>query len=456
MIDFTMPDAGLTDAPYPTLIKGHPILGNIRDLLNRPSRFFVQCYREHGPIFRIRLFSRVYTVIAGPEAHFFMAREGGKFLRSREFWQGLVDEFGAQKSLISTDGEIHTRLRGVMKRGFSKSSIRDRYPELIDITDAMIDKDWTDGRQVRVVEAMQRLATEQLGLMVAGRAPGDMVDDMRVFIRDLLNAKVTRTRPGLLLYRPAYRKAKRRVFEMGQNIIDAYDPEKIDPENPTLMDDIMAANTADPDLFPGSELMLAALSPYIAGLDTVASTTAAMLYAALKHPETLSHVQAEVDEAFAGGIPTEASLRKMTALHGLVMETLRMYPIAILAMRYTNIPFEFAGRRVDADSPIYMAATVSHFLPEFYCEPDKFDIDRFAPPRREHRKPGAFAPFGLGTHSCLGAGMAEVQMMLTMGRLLHRLDLELVPLDYTLKTIVNPAPGPEYGFTVKVASRRTS
>jgi cytochrome P450 len=162
-----------------------------------------------------------------------------------------------------------------------------------------------------------------------------------------------------------------------------------------------------------------------------------------------------VGQHFAAGPLAEAGLRSMPALHGLVMETLRLYPIAILAMRYTNKTFTFAGCQVDADSPVYMATTVTHLMPEFFPEPEKFDITRYAPPRSEHRKPGAFAPFGLGPHTCLGAGMAEVQMMLTMATLLNRLDLELDPPDYTLKTIVNPAPGPEYGFKVRVIGRRS-
>src|SRR5260221_2053373 len=49
----------------------------------------------------------------------------------------------------------------------------------------------------------------------------------------------------------------------------------------------------------------------------------------------------------------------------------------------------------------------------------QFDLDRFRPPRNEHRKPGAYAPFGLGDHTCLGAGIAEVQLMTTMATLLR-------------------------------------
>ena len=101
-----------------------------------------------------------------------------------------------------------------------------------------------------------------------------------------------------------------------------------------------------------------------------------------------------------------------------------------------------------------MATAVSHFLPEFYPDPYTFDIERYRKPRIEHRKPGAYAPFGLGPHTCLGAGMAEVLMMLGMGRLFYQLDMALSPPDYDLKLDVAPTPGPESKFKILVKGRR--
>jgi cytochrome P450 len=237
-------------------------------------------------------------------------------------------------------------------------------------------------------------------------------------------------------------------------MIDEYDPSTIDPERPTVVDDIMAAAQADPSLFIDGELMMAVLGPYFAGLDTVANTTASLVYAVLKHPEVYRRMMEEVDAAFANGVPTPAELRKMTVMHGIVMETLRLYPIGVALVRNADESFTFNGYRVDEGEPIYMASTVSHFLPEFYPDPYTFDIDRYQKPRVEHRQPGAFAPFSLGAHTCLGAGMAEVQIMLTMATLFHRLRLELDPLDYELKQKVAPTPGPESKFKVRVVGRR--
>ncbi len=445
----------LSPAPRPPLVKGLPILGNVLDMASDPNQFFLRCYRAYGPIFRIRLFNRVITVMAGPEANLFMMREGSTHLRSREFWQDFVEEFGGHKSLGNTDGEIHAALRKVMKRGFARSAIQKRYQELLDITDAMLKRDWPVGAEVPVVRAMQRMAAEQLGVMAAGQPPGDYVEDLRIFIRTLLQVLVTRQAPRLLFYRPAYRRARRRVFELGQRMIDQYDPTRIDPDRPTVVDDIMAAHAEDPTLFVDGELMLAVLGPYFAGLDTVANTTAAMLYAVLKYPDVYTPLMEEIDAAFAAGPLTPASLHNMPILHGVVMETLRMYPIAAAAMRNATQDFEFAGYQVLEGEPLYMGITVSHYLESFYPEPYRFDITRFQKPRMEHRQPGAFAPFSLGEHTCLGAGLAEVEIMLTMARVLHRRRLALTPPDYTLKLKVAPTPGPEMGFRVRVLGERT-
>ena len=82
----------------------------------------------------------------------------------------------------------------------------------------------------------------------------------------------------------------------------------------------------------------------------------------------------------------------------------------------------------------------------------KFDPDRYD--RREHLQPGAYAPFGRGTHSCLGQSLAEVLMGICAARLFHRLDISLESPDYVLKTKTAPTPGPAMSFKIKVDGQR--
>ena len=87
---------------------------------------------------------------------------------------------------------------------------------------------------------------------------------------------------------------------------------------------------------------------------------------------------------------------------------------------------------------ILLCQTASHYVDDLYKDPSKFDIDRFLPDREEHMAPGAYAPYGLGTHTCLGHRWVDLQMTVNILMIAHRLKLEIVPADYRLR--INPFP----------------
>ncbi|WP_366515604.1 cytochrome P450 [Solimonas marina] len=439
-------------------IRGLPYLGSALGMAKDPAQFFVQCYRKYGPVVRLSMLGKPYVLIAGVEAATFMGtREGKDCLRSKEFWSGLVAEYGATRTLTGEDGETHKQLRDVMRSGYSKESIKGRYNEIVDITDRSFERDWPIGSMVPVVQAMQYMVTDQLGTILTGAAPLEYVQDIRITILHILNVLVTRQRPKFLLKRPVYKKAKARVVELGEQMIkDArarYD--KTAPEDRNLIDDIMAAHIEHPDVMPASDLIVSLTGPYVAGLDTVANTTAAITYTVLKHPDVLRRVHEEVDALFADGTIEEADLlKRIPSLQGAIMETMRLYPIAVAQMRTATRDFVFEGHQIREGEMLYVGTSVPHFMSEYWPHPEKFDIDRYAKPRAEHLKPGVYSPFGRGPHTCLGKSLAEVQIALTMARLFYKLDLELETPDYTLKTKTAPTPGPAMDFKVRVKGLR--
>ncbi|WP_300010870.1 cytochrome P450 [Pseudonocardia sp.] len=438
------------------VVRGLPVVGSVAALARDPAACFVRGYLEHGPVFRVRVLNQTLTVLAGPElARWMGSREGQACLRSREVWQGLVDEYGATRTLTGVDGPEHRRLREVMRRGYSRDALRGRLDDLVAITDDCLDRDWRPGAAVPVVTAIQYLVTSQLGTLLTGRAPLEYVTDIRTTILYILNALVTKQRPEFVLRHPRYRRAKARVQELGEQMIrDHRARPAASADRRTLVDDIMDARDRDPALVAENDLVLALTGPYVAGLDTVANTLASLVYAVLKHPEVLHRVRAEADALFARGPVTEESLADLPSITGAVLETMRLYPIAVAQPRVADRDFEYAGYRIREGEPVYCAITVPHFLPEFFPDPHVFDIDRYGPGRREHATPGAYAPFGKGPHTCLGKGIADVQMTLTAARLFHRLDLALDPPGYVLRRRAAPTPGPTDGFRVRVTGTR--
>src|SRR3546814_12214174 len=97
------------------------------------------------------------------------------------------------------------------------------------------------------------------------------------------------------------------------------------PEDRNLIDDIMAAHIETPDVMPAIDLIVSLTGPYVAGLDTVANTTAAITYTVPKHPEALKRVQDEVEQLVARGPIAEEDLTKrIPSMRGLTMATMHL------------------------------------------------------------------------------------------------------------------------------------
>ena len=200
------------------------------------------------------------------------------------------------------------------------------------------------------------------------------------------------------------------------------------------------------------------MAPFIVGIDTVPNTLAFILYAILKHPELQEQVRAEADALFADATgpraPDAAALRSMDVTHRAIMEAMRLYPVAGLTFRTVANSFDFAGRRIPAGARVLLATALPHYLPEHFPNPERFDIDRYAPGRMEHTSPGVYAPFGLGPHTCLGNGFAQAQLMLTIAAIFHDAELALHPPGYNLKTVYTPGLAPERRFAFRVIRHR--
>ena len=159
-----------------------------------------------------------------------------------------------------------------------------------------------------------------------------------------------------------------------------------------------------------------------------------------------------VDIAFADGVTGE-SVHQLPKLVAFLVEVLRVHPIAPALERHLLEDIEFAGHRLPAGTHVIVATTVTHGLPDLFADPDRFDPSRFSAERAEHRTPGAYVPFGVGTHTCAGRGMAEGLITLDAALLLHRLRFSGDPA-YLLRQVARPTPSPDNRLRIQVEGRR--
>ena len=241
------------DVPTP---KGLPLVGNTFEMAKDPGRYFLRCYRELGPVFKVNVFGRQSYVIAGTEAALFLSTKNGReALISEPFWKEFIDYHNASKGLVALDGPQHQEMRAIMRAGFSRDAVKGRYHQLIATTDDSIDTNWTTTMEKGVVEAFQYMIVQALGEILTGSAPLEYVRDIRVNILFLLNVLVTRQRPKFFLLNPAFKKARRRFEELSDEMIKEFkghaDAGTL-PDN--LLGDIMRTHMEKPDLIQERDL----------------------------------------------------------------------------------------------------------------------------------------------------------------------------------------------------------
>lgn len=428
-------------SPNIPVADGMPLIANLWPMYNNLPRFLVEQYRKHGPVFRVRALNKRYVVLAGPDASSFVGSALGRAsLHSRPSWIKLVGEYGADKAVVSDDGELHTQLREMMRRGYSRQSLDGRYMRIVDVIDAWLDEHWPPGTELQAVAQLQELIVNEISIAIADEILFEDIDHIRTQVHWATNVHLLGRWPRVMLRLPKYQRSLNTLMTDAQRITAAFKERAHSPaaqgSNARLFDDLIQANKAHPDLMNDHELPVNIYAPFLAGMDTASNTVAALLYLLLAHPDSHRAVLAESDELFAPNtvIDHQLLLHATPYLNAFIKEAMRMYPTVPILMRHALTDFEFAGYRIPKGEPVMVATVVPQLSAEFFSDPFNFDPTRFLDSEnRSHQLPGVYSPWGRGPHTCLGKRIAEILMPLTVARIVHRRHYRLADAHYVLE-----------------------
>ena len=432
---------------------GWPLLGSAIDMGGDIRGFLTREYRKHGPIFRVRALHHRFIAMAGPEANVFLARISGTHLRSYEPYREFGSAMGGHRVMLNMDGPEHLRMRKLQVKGFSPRVFEANLDLAQHATRSLIEA-WPQGAPIGMRRAMQEIIAEQIGLCCTGVSPEDHIDDITHFLSTIIMADIAGRSPKLVKRLPKFRRSRRGVRELYEQILATHQPERNGGNGSDYVDELLEMNRTDPQFLPETDLFLNVIAPYLAGLDTSASVCAFMLYVLLTRRDLWERMQAEVDAMYEQGPPSPEALGKLDVTRRIALETLRMYPVIQMVPRTVSNSFDFGGYRVPAGAQLLIGTTVGHHLEEYFPDPEVFDIERYAPGQGQHLQPGVFAPFGVGRHRCLGSGFAEAQIALTMATIVRETELVLDRPGRPLKIKFTPTPHPDDSLRFRVARRR--
>lgn len=159
-----------------------------------------------------------------------------------------------------------------------------------------------------------------------------------------------------------------------------------------------------------------------AGTDTSAGTMEWTLSLLLNNPESLVKAQAEIDYHIGQSrLIEESDIAKLPYLHGIINETLRMYPAAaLLPPHESSDDCTVGGYHVPRGTLLLVNAWGIHNDPKIWVEPRKFKPERFQGLEGERKLDGMMLlPFGAGRRGCPGEAFAMRIVGLTLGTLIQ-------------------------------------
>ena len=401
-------------------------------------KFMAEQSRIHGPVFELRAPGRHMVILAGADSNRWLGRKGRHFLRTRDYLEEFQTQWGTARSIASMDGAEHFRMRKAVRAGNARAVVEDRLQDVFNDGRRSF-RDWGVGNVLPVEMTCQRLIGEQIAQLSTSIKPSSILDDLLVYEYRALLVHVYKMLPKFMLKTPAMKRALAGIMELYAQIHSTHTPAQRAGKRRDLVDDLMELHQGDPQFLPETDLGFAFIAPLIAG-HYLGSAMGFAIYEMLVNPDLTERLAAEADALFDGGDPAAGDLSRsaIDVAHRFAMETLRLHPVIPMQMRTAMNAFHFDGMEIPAYSTVAVCFPAPHFDEKYFKDPDTFDIDRYLPPREEHKQQGAYAPFGLGTHMCGGSRWTELQMAANLLLIARHLELEMVPKNYKLK--LSPLP----------------
>ena len=415
---------------------------------------FADLTEQYGPVFEIRPpFQKPMMFLSGPETNRWVQRNGRMHLRAKDYFSDFEKVYGASGVLPSLDGADHFRLRKAMSSAYSRGRLEGQLDQVYHQARNYM-SDWMVGDVFSATSMCRRMINAQISSLSVSVDSQDIIDDLMTYKERALITHIVKAMPKFMLSTPGMKRRAKAVDTLLERVQSVHTPAQRMGVPRDLADDILSLHASDPQLVPESNLRFALLAALIASV-YLGDAFSFAVYAMASQPQLYSRIQREADAMFEDGDPGSGdfTMSAIDVTHRFLMECLRMYPIVPMSMRDVMNSCVVEDYEMPIGTRVYIAQTASHYMKDVFPDPFSFDIDRYLPPRNEHHSPG-FAPYGLGTHRCLGFRWMELQLAMNVLMVAHYFKLEVSPANYNLKFSPLPSMKPSKKLRFRISEQR--
>ncbi|MGW4913265.1 cytochrome P450 [Streptomyces sp. NPDC004270] len=413
----------MREADSPSTVKDVPLapgairlLGHGPRLLRDPLDWLLECGQAR-PVLRLRLGPRPAYLVCRPElVHDMLVGQVNSFDKGGPLFDRGRELFG--NGVASVRHADHSRQRRLMQPAFTPPRI-DSYGEVIREESEAVTGRWQGGQEIDVLPELtsltMRIVCRTLLPTIDERDAERLCNDFQI----LLAGTLTRTAiPFAWIHRlptPAnrrYNRARADAWALADHVVATA---RTQSTPGGLLHALIAAGAADPqDAFSDEELRDQVIALFLGGSETTAATLAWLLHLLTLHPHVTERLQAELDEVLAGELAGPDTFPRLRYTRAVLLETMRVYPVATLLTRASTTDVDLGGHRFPAGTDFFYSAYLLHHDPTVFPSPDRFDPDRWTSPADPAAR-RAYIPFGAGKRKCIGDsfGLAEATIILS-------------------------------------------
>lgn len=444
----------------PSLTKKIPTVPLHKILFNRHLRvghipaLFAELTEQYGPAYQVCVpFQKPMVFLAGGNVNRWAHKNGRMYFRTKDYFTDIEKVYGASGLIPAVDGADHFRLRKAMQPGYSKKRIENQLDTLYSLIRRFM-ADWKEGSTLQAASMCRHMVNAQIAPLVLSIEAQDIMEDLISYKERALMTHVAKILPKFMLHTAGMKRAYKGVEAAIHRVEASHTPAQRINSSRDLADDLLSLHENDPLFLPESNMGFSLSAPILASM-YLGDSLGFALYAMVSQPDLYARIASEADALFTNGDPKKSDFKNsaIDVTKRFIKECMRMYPIIPMSIRNVMNTCVVEGFELQVGARIHIVQTAAHYMSEFFPDPYTFDIDRYSPPRDEHRS-FAYTPYGWGTHQCLGFNMMEFVLIIDVLMIAHYFNLELSPPDYVLGYNPVPSMSPNKKLKFQVVEQR--
>lgn len=416
--DYTRrPNRKLTHIPGDS---GLPLFGQTFSFLKNYKALTEMRYRKYGKISRGNTLFQHSLTLLGPEANELVLKNSDGQFSSMLAWNPLLDRL-FPNGLMLKDAEAHRYDRKILQGAFKKASIEGYLHTMSPHLERGLEE-WPKGKEFHFQHAVKQLLLEVAAEVFLGVEMGEEASGVNTAFVDTMLASMAVFKlpiPGTLWHRGLTGRKHLEDFVM------AHIDDKRKHEGRDIFSQICHATDEDGNYFSDEAVRDHIIFLLFAAHDTATSTLCSIVYALAKNPTWQQRLREEYAAIGKDQLDYD-DLNKLDDSKLVFKEALRMYPPVPAIPRRTLKDMDIFGYHVPKNTAVAISPLLTHYMEEYWSNPNDFDPERFSKERAEDKKHFfQWVPFGGGAHKCLGLNFAEVQTKLFLFHLLRRYNIKV-------------------------------